>query len=401
MMRKRYASLIGALGALFVFTSSAEAGLLDKLNEWAESINPKFDSRQLRFHADENCKKYFEKGDLERARLFCLTAQNKDLLYYKAVTEYKYGNRNMARNFLEEAKKYLLERLELAKGNPEAELEIKKKLANVHLWLGEIYKEIYENLRKDYTTTLDQEARKIAEEYFKRAIALTEELGDKGDSYVIARAGCMLGSIYIDKARYSYKWVIETEAILNKALSAIEKAQPSKYFSKTEIQWTKGEIYNILGIAQTYKIAYEKADEQDFTKGVEYFEKAIELKKKVSFDSLPVLKHNLARLYLEKKEYDKFVKYMEEAIELEKRKGPKSNKEDLAEWYEKLGDVYLEKLNDKKRAKEYFVFAIETYESLINLMKEKRDELQRIEYERKRDKLYEKVRKINDELWKQ
>jgi tetratricopeptide (TPR) repeat protein len=405
MIRKRYVSLIGALGALFIFSGGAEAGLLDRLRDWAESANTKHDSRQLRFYADENCIKLFERGKLDRAREFCTAAarQNRALLYYAAVTEYRYWRYNKhwgvssasAREYLSEAKKYLLERLEIEKGNPQAEIEIKKRLANVHLWLGEIYGEIYQNLGKNYT--LEREAREIAEEYYKRAIALTEELGDNGDSYVIARAGCMLGAIYKDKAQYSYKWVMEAEAVLNKALSAIEKTQPSALFSKDSIQWTKGEIYNLLGIVQIKKINYQKADELDFKKGVEYFEKAIDIMKRVNFEGLPILKYNLARLYLAKKEYDKYVKYIEKAIELEKRKGPKSDKNDLAEWYEELGEVYLEQLKDKKRAKECFISAIELYESLMGEMKAKGDELQRIEYERKRDALFEKIKKINNE----
>jgi tetratricopeptide (TPR) repeat protein len=310
-----------------------------------------------------------------------------------------YGNKNFARGYLEEAKKYLLERLEIEKGNAHAEIEIKKRLANVHLWLGEIYREIYKKLREDYTTTLDRDAREIAEGYYKKAIALTEELGDKGESYVIARAGCMLGSLYLDKARYSYNWVKEAEAVLNKALSAIEKAQPSVLFSKDEIQWTKGEIYNLLGFVQTYKLRFQKADEQDYKKGEEYFLKSMDIIKKVNLDDLPSLKHNLAVLYFVGKEYDKYAKYTEEAIELEKKKGPKSDKKKLAEWYEELGEAYLEQLQDKKRAKECFISAIEFYESLMGLMKAKGDEFQRIEYERKRDRLLKEISKINKELW--
>jgi len=62
MMRKKSASLIGVLGALFILSSSAEAGWLDKLNEWLDSFNRENDARQSRFYSAENCKKYFEKG---------------------------------------------------------------------------------------------------------------------------------------------------------------------------------------------------------------------------------------------------------------------------------------------------------------------------------------------------
>jgi hypothetical protein len=405
MKKKWHASLIGALGALFIFSGSGEAGLLDKLSEWAESINPKFDSRQLRFYADENCKKYFEKGDLERAKLFCITAakQNRSLLYYAAVTEYKdwWYNKHRgkssawAREYLKEAEKYLLERLKIEGSDPQAEIEIKKRLANVYLWLGETYYDIYERLQDNYTSSAYLDARNIAVEYFKKALSLTEELGDKGDSYVIAWAGRRLGAIYLDDARFGYSLVEKAEAILNKALSAIEKAQPSVIVSKDEIQWAKEDIYNLLGIVQSWKLSYNKANEQDYKKGEEYFLKVIDMSKKSSPDDLPVLNYNLAVLHLAAKNYDKYVEYAKKAIELEGKKGPKSNKKKLAEWHGELAEVYLKHLNDKQRAKQHYIFAVELYESL---MQAEREEFKRIDYERKRNMLLEEINKINKEL---
>ena len=177
MMRKKSASLIGVLWALFILSSSAEAGWLDKLNEWLDSFNRENDARQLRFYAAENCKKYFEKGELERAKPFCVTAveENRDLIYYAAVTEYKYGNENRARGYLEKAEKYLLERLELGRGDEQSRIEDKKRLANVYLWLGEIYKKVYEKQRGDFAAAFGREAMEAAEGYCKKAMALTEE----------------------------------------------------------------------------------------------------------------------------------------------------------------------------------------------------------------------------------
>jgi hypothetical protein len=144
MKLRKYASLLGTLGALFVFSSPGEAGLLDKFNDWIDSINQqKNSSRQSRFYNVENCIKYYEKGDLKQASFYCGSAAqiNKETIYYAAAVEYKYGNKEFAFNSLKEAEKYLLEKLQKEQGDEQEKIRDKKRLAKVYLWLGELYNE--------------------------------------------------------------------------------------------------------------------------------------------------------------------------------------------------------------------------------------------------------------------
>jgi tetratricopeptide (TPR) repeat protein len=407
MMRKRYASLIGALGALLILSGSAEAGWWDRLNNWLDDLNRRHDprefQRQLNYNATANCIKYFERGEIDRAKLYCIVAANKneEALFYAAVAEYKYkyGNKGLAYRYLKGAEKYLLEKIE--KDDEQTKIEDKKKLAVVYLWLGEINKETYEKQKGDLAENFGKEAYETAIDYFKKALSLTEELREKGDSYIITRAGMMLASLYIDKSRYSYSLVEEAEKNLKKALSALEKAKPSPLFSKKEIQWTEMDIYNLLGIVQMEKIAFKKATEEDERKGIEYLTKAIDMAKRISPDDLASLKHNLGVLYFAMKDYDKYAKYTEEAIEFEKKKEPKMDLRKLAEWYEELADIYVEHLNNKKRAIECYDAAALIYHNLAKAEEMKggrSDEIKRIEYERKERKLRNKIKKLYEEL---
>jgi tetratricopeptide (TPR) repeat protein len=351
----------------------------------------------LNYNATANCKKYFEEGKIDRAKIFCTTAAktNRDVIYYAAVAEYKYGTDRWAYSYLKEAEKYLLEKLET--DDEQAKIEDKKKLAVVYLWLGEINKRTYDRQQGDMAENFGVEARDAAIDYFKKAIALTEELGDKGDIYIIARSGYMLGDIYRGCAVVSYSLLEEAEKYLDKALSVIEKVKPSLLFSKKDIQWTEMGVYYSKGIVQARKHAFKKATEESDKKGEAYLLKAVEIGKRIAPDDLPILKHNLAVIYYAMKDYDKYAKHTEEAIELEKKKGIKMNKEMLAEWYEELADTYAKYMNNKKRAIDCLDSAVQLYYDLAKLMGERGNEIKRLEYERKQRGLRGKIKKLYEE----
>jgi tetratricopeptide (TPR) repeat protein len=387
MMRlRKYVSLIGALGVLFVLSSPVEAGWLDKLNDWIDNINkPKNFSRQYRFYSVENCIKYYEKGDFKQALSYCGSAAeiNKETIYYAAELEYKYGNKELAFNYLKGAEKYLLERLEAGKGDEQEKIRDKKRLANVCFWLGEIYNKLYQQEgEKIFNFDVDkyQELKKTMIEYYKKALSLGEESDEK---IVVAKAGAELGSFYLRWVVYNYSLLNNATEVLEKALKAIEEVKETQDFTKKDIQETKGWIYNLVGV-----IYYRK---KDYKNAEEYYLKALALAEKLNSVQTQVYKHDLAILYKDMKDYDKYEKYLKEAIEDGWRRG-KGDLEKMAEWSEELGEFYLEHKNDKKRAKEYFISAIELYEDLMRRTKNK---FKWREYDRQRNELFKKIKKLD------
>jgi tetratricopeptide (TPR) repeat protein len=399
MKLRRYLGLVGALGILFSFTSQAQAGLFD----WIENFNREKErekdvARQLRFYSVENCKKYFEKGDLERAWTYCPSAAriNRDLIYYAAVVEYLYNtNPEVAIITLKEAEKYFLERLEANKENGQARIEDEKKLAYVYLWLGDEFRWLEEK-KGDKAIEMKEKWGEfplfLAKDYYKKALALTEKLGDKGDSYVIARAGGMLGAIYSDWAMFNPGLIKKTEEALEKALKAIDEVKPSLLVSKGNIQQTKIIIYDAISRLYLSKLKFKEIDEKEFEKAKEYLLKAIDIAKVHNREDLSTLKHNLAVCHWAIKEYDMYEKYAKEAMELEKKKGVKADKIKLAKWYIELADFYLEKKNDKKSAKESLISAVELYETLRDEFKN--DKIKWFKYDTEAKRLLKKINEI-------
>jgi tetratricopeptide (TPR) repeat protein len=399
MKLRKYLGLVGALGIIFSFTSQAQAGLFD----WIENFNREKErekdvARQLRFYSVENCKKYFEKGDLEQARYFCPTAatQNRDLIYYAAVVEYLYNTEpEIAIITLKKAEKYFLERLEANKENEQARIEDEKKLAYVYLWLGDEFRWL-EKKKGDRAIEMKEKWGEfpsiLAKDYYKKALALAEKLGDKGDSYVIARAGGMLGELYSDWVMFNPGLIKKTEEVLEKALKAIDEVKPSLLVSKGDILRTKITIYDAISHLYLSKLKFKEIDEKEFEKAKEYLLKAIDIAKVHDQENLPTLKHNLAVCHWAIKEYDMYEKYTKEAIELEKKKGRKADKLLLADWYIELADFYLEKKNDKKSAKESLIQAVELYETLRDEFKN--DKIKWIKYDREAKRVLKRINEI-------
>ena len=367
-------AILGALSALLVLTGTASAGLLDKLNEWKDSVNQKKDTdRQFRFYAVENCIKYYEKGDFWRARSYCGQAAKikKELIYYAAVIYYKHKDVISALDFLQQAEQYLLEKLKQTEG--EEKQKIKEQLTNVYLMFGETYEELF------YKQDEKPDLVKKSVEYYRKALSLAEEIDNK---IVIALAGRGLGNIYFEWSFFYYTWLSKAEEVAEKALKAIEEAKETHEFKKGDIQYAKVRIYNLLGLINHRKGDYKKAEE--------YYSKALSLAKKEYPELSTIYEYNLANLYESMKDYDKSIEYFRRAIENEKKKGKKAEIEDLAEWHERLARIYLDHKNDKEQAKEQFISALEYYEDLIKQV----DEYKRMKLENKIKKLWEEIRKL-------
>jgi tetratricopeptide (TPR) repeat protein len=224
------------------------------------------------------------------------------------------------------------------------------------------------------------ELRKKMIEYYKKALSLGEEVDEK---FVVAKAGTELGSDYLGRVIYNYSLINNATEVLEKASKAIEEAKETPEFPKQDIQETKGRIYNLVGM-----LYYRK---KDYKNSEEYYLKAIALGEKLNSVQTQVYKYNLAVLYKDMKDYDKFEKYLKEAIEDGWRR-KKGDLEKMAEWSKELAEFYLEHKNDKKRAKEYFITAIELYEDLMRTTK---DSLKRGKYDSKRHELFEEINKID------
>ena len=418
MKLRRYLVLAGALSILLTNPAPGGAGWLDnlteKFNDWMEDLEIK----RVRDHkrTDQRlCKKYFESGDLKQASHYCFLAKsyNEEFIYHAAVANYIHGverendprtkkiNLDYAVPLLKTAEKYLLEKLEAGGGDEQSKIENKKRLANVYLLLGCAHMKYYREQEDDYAADFGKEAFKKAKEYFDKAIALTEELGDNGDSYVIVKAGIELSSVYLERAPYAYKWVLEAEAVLGKALEASERMKPSALFPEKEIQIMRERVYNLRGMLASKKLEYKKDVEQEFEKGKEFYLKAIEIAKKTrQIQDLPTLMHNLAILYYVKGEYDEYEKLTKEAIEQAKKiakmggSGGITNKEKMAEWYEELADFYLNKKDNKELAKECLKAALEAYSDLRLEFKYK-DALKLAEYDRKIGAVSAKIKRID------
>lgn len=400
MMRlRRFASLVGALGALFVFSSSAEASLLNKFSDWLDSMNKKKDfSRQHRFYSVENCIKYYERGNFKEAYFYCRSAAeiNRNTLYYAAALEYRLGSKDLAFNLLKATERFLLEKLEAGKGDERERIRDKRRLANVYLWLGETYnelqaQEVQKTLRVDHDKL--QEYRKKTVEYLKKAMDLGEEVDKK---IVVAKAGMNLGSYYLEFVWFNYNLINNAAEVLEKALKAIEEVKPGEIkeeaketpeFSKKEFQEIKGRIYNLWGVVHYWKKDYKTAEE--------YYLKALEIGEKINSVQTQAYKYNLAVIYKEMGDYDRYEEYLKGAIE-DGWKRKKGDIEKMARWSRELGEFYLKHKNDKKRAKEWFISAIELYDQLIRSTS---NEFKREDYRSKRRALYEEIRKIDSELY--
>jgi tetratricopeptide (TPR) repeat protein len=413
MKLRRYLVLAGILSILNLTNPvCGQAGwlddLADKFNDWMEDFKHK---RDIRYTYPQFCKKYFESGDLNQAYNYCLLAKDydKDFIYQAAVVQYLYrveketDAKTKSRNIknaiisLQEAEKYLLEKLESGGGDEQSKIETKKKLANVYLWLSCAYADYYREIEDDDTANWGREALKTAREYFDKAIALTDE----AEGYIIVIAGIKLSWIYLENASSAYKWLLEAEAVLGKTLEASEKMKRATLFPKKEIESAKMQVYNLRGGLASKRIEYKKDVEQEFEKGKEFYLKAIEIAKKIDqIQDLPTLIHNLAILHKVKGEYDEYEKLAKEAIEqarkIAKLGGPGGimNKERMARWYEKLADFYLKQRDDKERAKECLKAALKAYSDLRLEFKYK-DALKFAEYDRKTGKVSAEIRRID------
>jgi tetratricopeptide (TPR) repeat protein len=411
MKLRKYLVLAGTLSILFSSNPAVvKAGWLDdlaeKFNDWMENFK-----RNTRYTYPQLCKKHFESGDLNLAYTYCTIAQSydKDFIYQAAVVQYiheveketdaerKSRNIKNTIDLLQEAEKYLLKKLEDEKGDEQSKNETKKKLANVYLLLSCVYAEYYREKEDDPKANWGRDALKTAREYFDKAIALTDE----AESYMIVNAGIKLSSIYLENAAYAYKWVLEAEAVLGKALEASEKMKPSALFPKKEIENAKMEVYNLRGGLALRRIEYKKDVEQEFERGKEFYLKAMEIAKKIDRpQDLPTLMHNLAVLYKVKGEYDEYEKLAKEAIEQAKKiakmggMGGITNKERMAKWYEELADFYLNKKDNKELAKECLKAALEAYSDLRIEFKYK-DALKFVEYDRKIGAVSAEIRRID------
>jgi tetratricopeptide (TPR) repeat protein len=135
------------------------------------------------------------------------------------------------------------------------------------------------------------------------------------------------------------------------------------HFDKAE------ELYNVL-LEQTsnedekalyyHQLGYLKEDQGDYEKGIDYYEKALEIDQKTLPPNHPLLAtsyNNIGKMYRYMGEYSKALSFYEKALEIHQKTLP-PNQNDLATSYNNIGKVYYT-MGEYSKALSFFEKALE------------------------------------------
>jgi tetratricopeptide (TPR) repeat protein len=152
----------------------------------------------------------------------------------------------------------------------------------------------------------------------------------------------------------------ERLALLSVKIGHFDKADElyKTLLEKTSDELEKALYYDHLG--------YIKDMQGDYQKPIEYYEKALETRKKILFSNHPYFitsYNNIGRVYDKTGEYSKALSFYEKALKIQ-RKTLSSNHSDLATSYNNIGSVYRN-MGEYSKALSSYEKALEIYQKTL------------------------------------